>query len=159
VKSATVTNGAIQFDTSSIKSTIAARSQELQVLEALLAAKQRLAAKESDATRETQVYLATLRQSVQEERQAIAALTSKAQVLDNLQSELGQTAVQQGRVNAVSGQTRAGMQQLSFQVSDVAASFASGINPMVIFRAAKRTSNSGCWNDDHQKYRPVGGIG
>lgn len=133
VKSATVTNGAIQFDTAGIRSTIAARNQELQVMEALLAAKQRLAAKESDASRETQVYLATLRQSVNEERQAIAALTSKAQVLDNLQAELGQTAVQQNRVNAVSGQARAGMQQLSFQISDVAASFASGVNPMVIF--------------------------
>lgn len=133
VKSATVTNGAVQFDSAGIKATIAARNQELQVMEALLQAKQRLVAKDSDATRESQVYLATLRETVNKEREAIAALTSKAQVLDNLQAELGQTAVQQGRVNAASGQTRAGMQQLSFQVSDVAASFASGINPMVIF--------------------------
>lgn len=133
VKSATVTNGAVQFDSAGIKATIAARNQELQVMEALLQAKQRLVAKDSDATRESQVYLATLRQTVNEERQAIAALTSKAQVLDNLQAELGQTAVQQSRVNAVSGQARAGMQQLSFQISDVAQSFASGVSPMVIF--------------------------
>lgn len=133
VKSATVTNGAVQFDSAGIKATIAARNQELQVMEALLQAKQRLVAKDSDATRESQVYLATLRQTVNEERQAIAALTSKAQVLDNLQAELGQTAVQQSKVNAVSGQARAGMQQLSFQISDVSQSFASGVSPMVIF--------------------------
>lgn len=133
VRNATVTNGAVQFDSAGIKATISARNQELQVMEALLLAKQRLVAKDSDATRESQVYLATLRQTVNEERQAIAALTSKAQVLDNLQAELGATAVQQARVNATSGQARAGMQQLGFQISDVSQSFASGVSPMVIF--------------------------
>lgn len=127
------TNGAIQFDSSGIKSTIAARQQELQGIEALERALSRKAAKESDATRETQVYLATLRATVDEERQAIAALTSKAQVLDNLQAETGQAAVQQARLNATTGQARAGMQQLGFQISDVSQSFASGVSPMVIF--------------------------
>lgn len=127
------TNGAIQFDSSGIKSTIAARQQELQGIEALERALSRKTAKESDATRETQVYLATLRATVDEERQAIAALTSKAQVLDNLQAETGQAAVQQARLNATTGHARAGMQQLGFQISDVSQSFASGVSPMVIF--------------------------
>lgn len=127
------TNGAIQIDSSGMKAALAAKQQQLQMSEALLTATTRLAAKESDASREMQVHLATLRATVDEERQSVAAINAKIRSLDALQAELGQTAVQQSKVNAVSGQTRAGMQQLSFQISDVATSFAGGINPMVIF--------------------------
>jgi hypothetical protein len=127
------TNGAIQIDTSGMKAQIAARQQELQAIEAVERAISRKAAKESDATRDTQVYLATLRATVDQERQSIAALTVRVQTLDALQNEIGQTATQQARLNATSGQARAGMQQLSFQISDVAQSLASGVSPMVVF--------------------------
>lgn len=59
----------------------------------------------------------------------------------NSLTKLGQTAgasAQQftrsmNQVQQVSGNARAGMQQLSYQISDVATSFAGGISPMMIF--------------------------
>lgn len=52
---------------------------------------------------------------------------------DQLQRELQQSAAAGGRVFASVGQMRAGAQQLSYQIGDVAQQFALGTPPMIIF--------------------------
>lgn len=133
VASAVRTNGAVQFDVAGAKAATAAAQDRLAKLQALATAQDALIAKEGQASAATRTYAAAIQASIAEERENISILNNKAAVLEHLQAELGQTAVQQSRVTAVSGQTRAGMQQLSFQVSDVAASFVNGVSPMVIF--------------------------
>src|SRR3546814_3317633 len=67
-------------------------------------------------------------------------LAKEAGAVERLEIELGQAAgqhrllqnAQRGAI-ASSGQMRAASQQLSYQISDVAVSFAGGIHPMVIF--------------------------
>ncbi|MDO7843457.1 phage tail length tape measure family protein [Sphingomonas immobilis] len=46
---------------------------------------------------------------------------------------VGGSTASQGRLTVSTGQQKAAMQQLSYQISDVSTSFAGGINPMVIF--------------------------
>lgn len=53
--------------------------------------------------------------------------------MGTLRERYQQTIQQQGRLATSSGQMRAGMQQLSFQIGDVATQFASGTRPMIIF--------------------------
>lgn len=133
VASATKTNGAIQFDVAGAKAATQAAQDRLEKLQALARAHDAVIAKEGQASAATRTYALAIAESIREETQNIDILNSKAATLERLQAELGQTANAQNRVTAVSGQTRAGMQQLSFQVSDVAASFVNGVSPMVIF--------------------------
>lgn len=64
-------------------------------------------------------------------------LTSAGKRAEDATEKLGRTSrVAAQHIQAVgtsAGAQRAGMQQLSFQIGDVASSFASGISPMVIF--------------------------
>src|SRR3546814_13369457 len=73
-------------------------------------------------------------------------LAKEAGAVERLEIELGQAAgqhrllqnAQRGAI-ASSGQMRAASQQLSYQISDVAVSFAGGIHPMVIFAQQGRS--------------------
>lgn len=133
VSSATRTNGAIQFDVAGAKAAAAAAQGRLETLQALSRAHDAVISKEGQASAATRVYGLAIAENIREETQNIEILNAKAATLERLQGELSQTAQAQGRVTATSGQARAGMQQLSFQISDVATSFSAGINPMVIF--------------------------
>lgn len=55
------------------------------------------------------------------------------QLVGRLRSKYDEAVVGQRAITGSSGQMRAGMQQLSFQIGDVATQFASGTKPMVIF--------------------------
>jgi hypothetical protein len=68
-----------------------------------------------------------------EAEQHAVALRGQAGALDLVQAELGQTTVQQQRLRTVTGQSRAGMQQLGFQLNDVAVQYAQGTRPAIIF--------------------------
>lgn len=56
-----------------------------------------------------------------------------ARVQTGLKTQLDQSVTAFGRVGGASGGVRAGMQQLSFQLGDVAQGFALGTRPMTIF--------------------------
>ena len=66
-------------------------------------------------------------------REEADALRAQANVLNLVEGELGQLTVAQRRATGVSGQQRAGMQQLGYQLNDVAIGFAAGTPPMIIF--------------------------
>lgn len=61
------------------------------------------------------------------------ALRQQANVLSGVEAQLESVTVAQRRQTVISGQQRAGMQQLSFQIGDVATQFAAGTPPMIIF--------------------------
>lgn len=66
-------------------------------------------------------------------RQRIAALTAVQNELNKTTSATVAHANAQGNATISAGQQRAAMQQLGFQLGDVAQGFASGISPMQIF--------------------------
>jgi uncharacterized protein YcbK (DUF882 family) len=78
--------------------------------------------------------------AAQEAAQYATALRGQAGVLDTIEAELvGATGAQQrfgaqqGAVTRINGQHGAGLQQLSFQIGDVATQYAAGTPPMIIF--------------------------
>lgn len=100
-----------------------------------------LAAKEEqDYSQATRLAIAATEAHAKEEEQAARAALSHAQAVEQVQERLNrQTSATTALVNVTgrgtvsAGQYRAGLQQLSYQIGDVAQGFALGINPMVIF--------------------------
>jgi hypothetical protein len=70
--------------------------------------------------------------TVEAEREALA-LREQATTLGLVEGKLDATAVAQRRAATVTGQTRSGYQQLSFQLGDVATQYAAGTAATVIF--------------------------
>lgn len=70
--------------------------------------------------------------AIEAEREA-EALRDQAVVLGRVEQQLGTTGSAQRRAVAVSGQAKAGYQQLSFQLGDVATQYASGTAASIIF--------------------------
>lgn len=103
-------------------------------------AAQRAAAGEGVLTMETRNFIAAASAArIEAERHAVE-LGREAGALERLELEMQQAgagaqqlADRQRTATASAGALRSGSQQLSFQISDVAMSFATGINPMVIF--------------------------
>lgn len=62
-----------------------------------------------------------------------AALRAQANVVSGVEAQIESLTGAKKRQIAVTGQARAGMQQLSFQLGDVATQFAAGTPPQVIF--------------------------
>lgn len=82
------------------------------------------------ATRAYAVSAATAALNAEEEARALAA---QAAVLGRVEGQLEATAGAQRRSTSISGQARAGYQQLSFQLNDVAVQYAAGTAATVIF--------------------------
>ncbi|WP_294292715.1 hypothetical protein [uncultured Sphingomonas sp.] len=70
--------------------------------------------------------------AVNAEREA-EALRDQAMVLSNVERQLGVTTGSQRKAVAISGEARAGYQQLSYQLGDVATQYASGTAASIIF--------------------------
>jgi hypothetical protein len=68
-----------------------------------------------------------------EAAQHATALRGQASALGLVAAELGPTTAAQRRLTTVTGQSRAGMQQLGFQLNDVAVQWASGQKASIIF--------------------------
>jgi hypothetical protein len=71
--------------------------------------------------------------AAQEAEQHAAAMRDQAATLGIVAGKLDITTGAQKRVAAASGQTRIGMQQLGFQLNDVAVGLASGQRPAIVF--------------------------
>ncbi len=84
----------------------------------------------SAATRAYAVAASTA--AVEADREA-AALREQAAVLGSVESQLGRHIVSQQRSTAVSGATRAGYQQLSYQLGDISMQYSLGTSASIIF--------------------------
>lgn len=85
---------------------------------------------DSDANR---LFAITAEAAAQGAREEAAALRVQANVLGSVEGQIEGVTSAKRRQIAVSGQARAGMQQLSYQLNDVAVQFAAGTPPMIIF--------------------------
>lgn len=132
-KSANLSNGGLKFDKAALTAELTTAKQYLATQQQVAAALDRVAAEEGQAGAAARVRAEAQRLAIAATEEQVRGIQQEIALLDRLQSELGQTAAQQRRVAVVSGETRAGMQQLSFQVADIASGFASGIPPMQIF--------------------------
>lgn len=84
-------------------------------------------------TEATRLYAIAAEAAAQGAREEAAALRAQANVLSGVEAQLDGVTGAQRRNNVVTGQSRAGMQQLSFQLNDVAVQFAAGTPPAIIF--------------------------
>lgn len=132
--------GGLNLGSADAKAAAVAAHQQAIALGLIAEAAERAAAGEGVLTRETQLYLQAARAARVEAEQNARTLAQEAGAIERLEIELNQAAgahrqlqVAQRGATASSGQMRAASQQLSYQISDVAVSFAGGINPMVIF--------------------------
>lgn len=96
------------------------------------AAARSAAATEGDSSAARAYAVAAAAATEEEERRA-NALRKQLGVLEQVEGQLGKQTQAQARSTAATGAQRAGMQQLSFQLNDVAVGFAAGTPPMVIF--------------------------
>jgi murein DD-endopeptidase MepM/ murein hydrolase activator NlpD len=83
--------------------------------------------------RATRAYAAAAATAALGAEEEARALREQAAVLGNVEQQLGVTGAAQRRAVAVNGQARAGYQQLSYQLGDVATQYASGTAATIIF--------------------------
>ena len=121
------------LDANATREAAAAAAAKASSLRLLAEAAQRADASTQGGTAATRAYaVAAATAAVNAEREAIA-LREQAQVLGLVERQLGTAGAAQRRTVAVSGEARAGYQQLSFQLGDVATQYASGTAASIIF--------------------------
>lgn len=132
--------GTISLDVAGANAQAQAARDKLTALQLIETAQVRSAAAEGKMTVATEQYVSAVRQAIAVQQGEVASLTAQAGALERMEIELRQAGVataafdaQQSKSTTVSGQHRAAMQQLSFQLNDVAIGFAAGTPPMVIF--------------------------
>ncbi len=132
--------GTISLDVAGANAQAQAARDKLTALQLIETAQIKAAASEGRMTAATEQYVSAVRQAIAVQQGEVASLTAQAGALERMEIELRQAGVatdafnaQQSKNTTVSGQHRAAMQQLSFQLNDVAVGFAAGTPPMVIF--------------------------
>ena len=106
---------------------------ETTAMQALLRAEEARLGPIERLTVQEKAALAAGRAAVAASREKAAAAQMEAQRLDELQAEIGQTAVAQQRLTQTSGAYRAGLQQAGFQVQDFAVQIAGGTSAIRAF--------------------------
>ncbi|MBN8843251.1 MAG: hypothetical protein J0H88_08380 [Sphingomonadales bacterium] len=132
-KGANLTGGLLSFDRGNINAELASARQYLMTQQQLATAIERVAAEEGQAGVAARARIAAQTIEIQKTEEMVRAIEQEIALMNRLQAELGETAQQQRRVTVVSGEQRAGMQQLSFQLADIASGWAAGVPPMQIF--------------------------
>lgn len=133
-------SGNIDLGVKQAQEAVAASRQRLVILEQLEAAEIRNAGAENIANAAVQAHIGAIRTAIAEEQARAKGLALEAGALERLQIELrNSTGAEQLFSNSVrqagasSGATRAGMQNLGFQLQDIAVQFASGQRAGTIF--------------------------
>lgn len=139
--------GSLNLDVSGARAAAAADEARAIALREVASAAERAAASSGDHSEATRTYVQAARAAAVEAEHMARSSVQQVSALERIQSELNQTksatdAVILGnrQLNAVHGQgaesanrLRAGYQQLSFQIGDVAQQLALGTNPAVVF--------------------------
>lgn len=132
--------GNIDLGLERIEKQVNAAKISLATYEDMRAQQVRLQGSTEAVTAADKLRLATLDQSIEKARQNIIVLETTSGAMQRMQADLranggalAEFTAQQQRTSAVSGQTRAGLQQLSYQLNDVAVQYAAGTPPAQIF--------------------------
>lgn len=132
-KSANLSGGVLSFDRTNLNAELGSARQYLMTQRELAAAIERVATEEGQAGVAARARVQAQTIEIQKTEEMVRAIEQEIALLNRLQGEIGDTATAHRRLTVVAGEQRAGMQQLSFQVADIASGFASGIPPMQIF--------------------------
>lgn len=133
-------SGNLDLGVKQAQEAVATSRQRLAILEQLEQAEIRNAGAEGAANAAVQAHIAAIRTAIAEEQARTKGLALEAGALERLQIELRNSAgaeqlfsnsVRQAEAN--SGLARAGMQNLGFQLQDIAVQFASGQRAGTIF--------------------------
>lgn len=132
--------GGVNLGAGEARAAAEAAREHAQAIALVEAAAKRAAAGTGTMTQETRMYLAAAEAARIEAERNAAEMGREAAAVERLESELNQLGGAQRRaeqghraVTVSAGQLRAGTQQLSYNISDVATQFAMGTNPMMIF--------------------------
>ncbi|CAD7336111.1 TIGR02594 family protein [Sphingomonadales bacterium 58] len=121
------------LDANATREAAAAATAKATSLRLLAEAAQRADASTEGGTAATRAYaVAAATAAVNAEKEA-SALREQSQVLGLVERQLGTAGAAQRRTVAVSGEARAGYQQLSFQLGDIATQYAAGTSASIIF--------------------------
>jgi len=132
--------GLAQSEFGNTKSAEASMQAFVRQQDALARSRERLIAQADPLFAAQQRYNATMAEAMRLDRAGALAKGDLAKVQARAKAELdGASSTLRGHTSAMANATknanlqRMGFQQLSYQVADVGASYASGINPMIIF--------------------------
>lgn len=132
--------GLAQSEFGNTKSAEASMQAFVRQQDALTRSRERLLAQADPLFAAQQRYNATMAEAMRLDRAGALAKGDLAKVQARAKAELdGASSTLRGHSSAMANATknanlqRMGFQQLSYQVADVGASYASGINPMIIF--------------------------
>jgi hypothetical protein len=127
-------DGAFSFDVSAAKSAALASRDRAAALQQFVAAAERAVAAEGDLTGATRLYLQAGQAELVQEVARSNELTHHAAALEKLTGAMNTSVSAGGRATVSSGQMRVGMQQLGYQVSDVAQQLGQkGVSAMTVF--------------------------
>lgn len=140
IVSAGANAGKIDLGVEQAQQAVLVARQRLAVLQQLEAAEIRNAGAEQASNVAVQQHIAAIRTAIAEEQARVQGLALEAGALERLQIELRNGATAEElfgaslrQSTATSGAARAGLQNLGFQLQDVAVQFASGQRASVIF--------------------------
>jgi hypothetical protein len=132
--------GAIDVDVAGARQAATVAEQRAAVARQLAQATQAAALAERDFSQATRLSIAAAKELAESETQAAAAAKAQADQAERLQAELNRTGAamrglvaQNDNLTRATGAHRQGLQQLGFQLGDVATMYALGAKPAQIF--------------------------
>lgn len=135
-----VAAGGIDIDVAGARQAAAIAEQRAAVARQLAQATQAAAIAEKDSTQATRLSIAAAKELAASETQAAAAARAQADMAERLQGALNRTGAAMKGLGAVNdnvtratGAQRQGLQQLGFQLGDVATMYSLGSKPAQIF--------------------------
>ncbi|WP_152639744.1 phage tail length tape measure family protein [Sphingobium bisphenolivorans] len=134
--------GGLDLGVGDAKAAAAAAQQQASALRLIADAAERAALGENELSRATDLQVRAARAAAAQAELQARQLTEQAGALERIQIEANLAAAATGQFQgagrkaaASAGEQKAGYQQLSFQISDVATQFGMGAKPMQIFAA------------------------
>ncbi|WP_030538633.1 hypothetical protein [Sphingobium sp. DC-2] len=134
--------GGLDLGVGDAKAAAAAAQQQASALRLIADAAERAALGENELSRATDLQVRAARAAAAQAELQARQLAEQAGALEKIQIEANVAAAATGqfqaagkRATASAGEQKAGFQQLSFQISDVATQFGMGAAPMQIFAA------------------------
>ncbi|EQB15765.1 hypothetical protein [Sphingobium lactosutens] len=121
------------LDANATREAAAAATAKAQSLRTLAEAAARADQSTGGASTATRAYAVAAATAAANAEQEAAALREQLVVLQAVERELGTSTTAHRKQVAVSGEARAGYQQLSYQLGDVATQYASGTSASIIF--------------------------
>ena len=125
--------GLAQSELGNTKSAEASMAAFVKAQDELARGRQRLLAQADPLYAAQQRYNTTMAEAVRLDRQGALAAGDLSRIHLNAKAELDQYSRVMGGATKNANLQRMGFQQLTYQVADVGASYASNINPMIIF--------------------------